>query len=260
MKYRALGSTGMLVSVIGLGTVKLGRNQGVKYPAPFTIPDDNQALSLLALARDLGINLIDTAPAYGTSEERLGNLLQGRRHEWFICSKTGEEFNHGVSSFDFSPQHTRQSVERSLKRLNTDYLDIVLVHSDGDDIKIIRDYGTLECLADLKREGKIRAIGMSTKTVAGSLLAARHSDVVMLTYNLVEHAEAATLDYCEENHVGVLVKKAFASGHIVNQTGDPVQKSTDFIFSHQGVSSVIAGTISGDHLRHNVECANRSCQ
>ncbi|MFW8341556.1 aldo/keto reductase, partial [Klebsiella pneumoniae] len=69
---RPLGSTGLRVSPLGLGTVKLGRDQGVKYPNGFRIPDDQQARELLYLARELGINLIDTAPAYGVSEERLG--------------------------------------------------------------------------------------------------------------------------------------------------------------------------------------------
>ena len=72
---RPLGDTGLQVSALGLGTVKLGRDQGVKYPSGFTIPDDREARALLDLARDLGINLIDTAPDYGRSEERLGPLL-----------------------------------------------------------------------------------------------------------------------------------------------------------------------------------------
>ena len=89
---RPFGDTGIEVSPIGLGTVKLGRDQGVKYPNGFTIPDDKAASDLIALARDLGINLIDTAPAYGVSEERLGPLLKGQRQNWVICSKVGEEF------------------------------------------------------------------------------------------------------------------------------------------------------------------------
>jgi aryl-alcohol dehydrogenase-like predicted oxidoreductase len=70
-----IANTGVTVSPLGLGTVKLGRDKAVKYPEGFKIPDDKQALDLLALAWDLGINLIDTAPAYGNSEERLGKLL-----------------------------------------------------------------------------------------------------------------------------------------------------------------------------------------
>lgn len=259
MKYRPLGSTGLVVSVIGFGTVKFGRNQGVKYPSAFELPDDAAAASLLALARELGINLVDTAPAYGSSEERLGKLLQGQRQQWLVCTKTGEEFERGISRFDFSAQHTRFSVERSLKRLGTDYLDMVLVHSNGEDETIIEKTDVLDTLATLKREGKIRAFGLSTKTPMGSLLAAQRSDVVMLTYNLEERAEAGTIDYCETHNKGVLVKKAFGSGHLVKQGADPVQASTDFIFAKSGVGSVILGTLSPDHLRHNVECALRSC-
>ena len=114
---RPLGDTGLVVSPLGLGTVKLGRDQGVKYPSGFTIPDDREARQLLDLARELGINLIDTAPAYGRSEERLGPLLRGQRDAWVIVSKVGEEFEGGQSRFDFSPAHTRLSLERSLKRL-----------------------------------------------------------------------------------------------------------------------------------------------
>ncbi len=95
--HRPLGDTGLAVSPLGLGTVKFGRDQGVKYPSGFTIPDDREAADLLALARDLGINLIDTAPAYGRSEERLGPLLRGQREHWVIVSKVGEEFVDGQS-------------------------------------------------------------------------------------------------------------------------------------------------------------------
>ncbi|HNL92483.1 MAG TPA: aldo/keto reductase, partial [Pseudomonadales bacterium] len=207
MFYRALGSTGMQVSVLGFGTVKLGRTEGVKYPQAFTVPDDKEARALLDLSRDLGINLIDTAPAYGNSEERLGKLLKTDRKQWLICSKVGEEFLDGQSTFDFSAAHTRMSVERSLRRLQTDYIDMVLVHSDGNDLDIIQNSEALETLAELKQRGWIRAFGMSTKTVAGGLLAAEQSDVVMVTYNLNEQADVAVLDYCREHNKGALIKK-----------------------------------------------------
>ena len=102
LPQRTFGSTDILVSPIGLGTVKLGRDQGVKYPSHFTIPDDDAALHLISIAQDLGINLIDTAPAYGNSEQRLGKLLKDRRQDWVICSKVGEEYADGESFFDFS--------------------------------------------------------------------------------------------------------------------------------------------------------------
>ncbi|HLS97087.1 MAG TPA: aldo/keto reductase [Porticoccaceae bacterium] len=256
---RPLGQTGMAVSVLGLGTVKLGRDQGVKYPASFTIPDDREARNLLAQARDLGINLLDTAPAYGTSEARLGVLLADQRNDWLICTKVGEEFIDGASRFDFSPAHTRRSVERSLRRLATDHLDIVLVHSDGNDEHIIRDLGTLETLADLKREGKLRAFGMSTKTLAGGLLAAEVCDCVMVTWNLAHREEVPVIDRCQALGRGVLIKKALASGHLAGAGGDPVAESLAMIFAHPGVSSAIVGTIDPAHLAANAARVLGAC-
>ncbi len=256
---RALGNTGMDVSILGLGTVKLGRNKGVKYPRSFKIPSDREAATLLALAKDSGINLIDTAPAYGNSEERLGKLLAGQRHDWLLCTKVGEEFINRASLFNFSPEHTRYSVERSLRRLNTDVLDIVLIHSDGNDEDILLRHGTLHTLEELKREGKIRAIGMSTKTVAGGLLAAKQADVVMITWNLQYNEEIPVVDYCQQNGIGVLIKKVLSSGHSTpnSQSGgnaleNPIKQCFKMIFAHPGVSSAIVGTINPSHLRANI--------
>ena len=253
--YRPLGATELLVSPLGLGTVKLGRDQGVKYPNGFTIPDDAAARELLAQAHDLGINLIDTAPAYGTSETRLGPLLRGQRQQWVIVSKVGEEFDNGQSHFDFSPAHTRFSVERSLKRLETDFIDLVLVHSDGNDVAILRDSGVYETLAELKREGKIRGFGLSGKTVEGGLLALETGDCAMVTYNLNEQAELAVLDYAELHGKGILIKKALASGHACLAGEDPVRASFELIFGHPAATSAIIGTISPHHLAHNVATA-----
>ncbi|MEH6568253.1 MAG: aldo/keto reductase [Halioglobus sp.] len=256
---KPLGTTGMKVSALGLGTVKLGRNEGVKYPTNFTIPDDKAALALLNQASELGINLIDTAPAYGNSEQRLGSLLNGQRDRWLICSKVGEEFENGQSHYDFTPEHTAFSVERSLKRLNTDVIDIVLVHSDGTDMQIINELGTLQALKDLKSRGLIRAYGMSTKSVQGGLAAINAGcDAVMLTYNLAQQEESEVLDACGKNNTGALIKKAFASGHLATSVADPVQASMDLIFSHPATSSAIIGTISPEHLRSNVAAARKA--
>ncbi|AOE87795.1 aldo/keto reductase [Pseudomonas sp. TCU-HL1] len=254
--HRPLGGTGLIVSPLGLGTVKLGRDQGVKYPSGFTIPDDVEARQLLALARDLGINLIDTAPAYGRSEERLGPLLRGKRQDWVIVSKVGEEFENGLSRFDFSPDHTRFSVERSLKRLETDYIDLVLVHSDGNDLAILRESGVYETLAELKHAGKIRAFGLSGKTVDGGLLALEQGDCAMVTYNLNEQGEKPVIDRALQQNKGILIKKGLASGHVCLDAGvDPVRASFELIFGHPGVTSAIIGTINPLHLSHNVATA-----
>jgi aryl-alcohol dehydrogenase-like predicted oxidoreductase len=170
----------------------------------------------------------------------------------------GEDFENGESRFDFSPEHTRASVQRSLQRLQTEVIDLVLVHSDGNDLHIIEQLGTLETLAELKSAGLIRAFGMSTKTVAGGQAAARQSDVVMLTYNLAEREEAAVLDTCYELGVGAVIKKALASGHLAQDYPDPVQASMDLVFSHPGTSAAIVGTINPAHLAGNVAAVRRS--
>jgi aryl-alcohol dehydrogenase-like predicted oxidoreductase len=253
--HRPLGDSGLIVSPLGLGTVKLGRDQGVKYPNGFTIPDDAAARALLNQARDLGINLIDTAPAYGVSEQRLGPLLRGQREDWVIVSKVGEEFVGGHSSFDFSPHHARYSLERSLQRLETDRIDLLLVHSDGNDVAILRDSGVYETLAELKREGKIRAFGLSGKTVDGGLLALQLGDCAMVTYNLAEQGERAVLDHAVAHHKGILVKKALASGHAVLAGEDPVRASFELVFGHPGVTAAIVGTIDPQHLAANAATA-----
>jgi aryl-alcohol dehydrogenase-like predicted oxidoreductase len=249
MQKRLLGSD--WVSLIGLGTVKIGRNQQVKYPQPFNIPDDAAVKKLLETALECEINLIDTAPAYGNSEERLGKLLPGKRSDWHMVTKVGEEFEHGVSRFDFSAAHIRKSIERSLKLLRTDYLDTVLVHSNGDDLDIINRFGALDILAELKAKGLIRFYGMSTKTVEGGLLALEKSDVVMATYNLQETEDKPVFKKAAELSKAMLVKKAFASGHL--PTHDDGLKIFQQISRMNSVSSVVIGTTNPQHLRGNVE-------
>lgn len=254
MKHSTLGHTDISVSRIGLGTVKLGRNQGVRYPQAFELPTDNEVLDLLAYAQELGINLLDTAPAYGTSEERIGKMLKNKRHDWVLCTKVGEEFVNGESIFDFSAKATRYSIERSLKRLNTDYLDLVLVHSNGEDQRIIEENAIFETLAEIKKSGHIRAFGMSTKTIKGGLLAVEHSDVVMVTHNLMYQEEKSVIDHAHLKNKGVLIKKALISGHLQNIPGkDAISSALQFVFQEPGVSSVIVGTLNKEHLKHNVD-------
>lgn len=251
---RPLGQTGMDVSCLGLGTVKFGRNQDVKYPTHFALPEDRQIASLLDQAKDLGINLLDTAPAYGSSEQRLGRLLRGRE-DWIISTKVGEEFTNGKSFFDFSAEHTRRSVERSLRNIKTNYLDLVLIHSDGRDDYILDSTDCLSTLRKMQEEGLIRAIGMSTKTVAGGLKAVELTDVVMATYNKAMQDDSAVIDSALAQNKGVMIKKALNSGHACKGAGDSAAESLRFSLGRAGVSTVIIGTINREHLAANVTAA-----
>jgi aryl-alcohol dehydrogenase-like predicted oxidoreductase len=260
MELRNLGATGIKVSVLGLGTVKLGRDQEVKYPRGFKIPDDQAVRELLALTQDLGISFIDTAPAYGSSEERLGRLM-ANPNDWVIMTKVGEIFEHGQSTFDFSAAHTRMSVERSLRRLKRDSIDMVLVHSDGNDMHIIENEGALPELQKMKEEGLVRAYGMSTKTTEGGLWIVENTDVVMATLNLSDDHDVPVIARAHELNKGVVIKKGLQSGHADKSAGGVgVERAFEYIFSHAGVSSMIVGTINPEHLRDNVAITNRVIQ
>lgn len=242
-----LGQTGLNVSRLGLGTVKFGRNQGVKYPEGFEIPDEGFLADLLSLAKDLGINMLDTAPAYGTSEERLGRLLKVQREDWVIVGKAGEGFENGESFYNFTPDHFEMSLQRSLKRLNTDYIDVLLLHSDGNDVANLSDE-IIEKLQDFKQRGLVRAIGASTKTVDGGIRTLKTMDVVMASYNPDYTDEKPVLDYAAKHNKGVILKKALSSGHNSN-----IENAFGFAMNHPGVDSIIVGTINPDHLKKNVE-------
>ena len=151
MKYRALGQTGLQVSVVSFGTGSLGEMFG-----PLA---ESDALRLIDEVLDSGINLIDTSPYYGSAEARLGKALTpAKRGSVILCTKAGR---YGFSAFDFSPARIRESVEDSLTALRTDYLDVLQLH----DIEFVNIDPVLSesCaeLVRLKEEGKCRFIGMT---------------------------------------------------------------------------------------------------
>ena len=144
--------------------MKIGRNTDVKYPSSFELPGDGEVVDLLTRVAELGLNFIDTAPAYGSSEERIGRLLPGSRDDWILSTKVGEIYADGRSRFDFSPGHVESSVHESCRRLRTDRLDMVMIHSDGVDETEEKFDPALVTLESLKHKGTIRAFGISSKT------------------------------------------------------------------------------------------------
>ena len=248
--FRQLGNTGINVSPIGLGTVKFGRNTDVKYPNTFSIPSDITLENLVNLTHDLGINLIDTAPAYGDAESKLGRILKLQRHAWVLSTKVGEQYNEGRSSYNYSVESVRLSIENSLKNLQTDYLDIALIHSNGEDEKILEQSDVVSELIRLKERGLIRAIGASTKTIQGGLLALKMMDLVMVAYHPDDTSQTSVIDDAQKQNKGVLVKKALVSGHTQS-----TRENLKFVLQNRAVTSAIIGTINPDHLRQNVETA-----
>ena len=245
MQRRPLGQTGLLVTPLGFGAFKIGRNEKVKYPQPYDLPDDAAVERLLNGVLDAGINLIDTAPAYGISEERIGKFISQRRSEFVLSTKVGERFVNGESSFDFTGLGVRASVADSLKKLRTEVLDILFVHSNGDDLTIQQQTDVVPTLQKLKHLGYLRAIGFSGKTPAGAAAALDWADVVMVEYHLNDTSHADVIAVAASRGVGIVVKKGLASGHL------PPAEALRFVLANPHVASVIVGGLSLEHLRAN---------
>ncbi len=252
LPLRLLGNSGLEVSALALGTVKFGRTAGLKYAQAFALPSDAELQELLHTARTLGVNLLDTAPAYGSSEARLGQLLGQQRSDWLLCSKVGEQFSEQGSSYDFRAEIVAPSIEASLRRLNTDYLDIALIHSDGNDLQILEQARTLDALLELKQAGLVRAVGMSHKTLAGGRRAlALGADVLMTELNSARREMAPLIAECAAQNVGVLIKKALGSGHAGAE-------SLAYVAGCEGVSSIVVGTINKAHLQENARIVSKA--
>lgn len=252
MQRRPLGRTGLQVTPIGFGSFKIGRNQKTKYPEQYALPDDAAAGSILNGVLDLGVTYIDTAPAYGLSEERIGRAIGHRRSEFVLSTKVGETFEDGRSTYDFSESTIRASIQRSLKRLRTDALDLVFIHSDGDDLRILNETDAVATLESLKTAGLVRAIGLSGKTVEGARQALDWADAIMVEYHLADRSHEAVIAEAAERGIGVVVKKGLAAGRL--SAGEAIR----FVLANPHVTSMVVGGLSLDHLRANIAVAPAS--
>lgn len=219
MEYRPLGRTGLNVSVVGLGGAAFGQQFGPVSQA--------EATATVHAAIDAGINFFDTSAYYGKglAEEFLGQALaDGRRQRVYVCTKACR-LDRDV--FDFTPEGTRRCVEASLKRLRTDYVDVLLAH----DIEFAADYDyvfteTYRTLQDLKREGKARFIGMSAYPL-GLLKRAMERcelDVVIsyAHYNLYNTRLMSELwPTAEARGVGLINASPLAMGLLTNRGPQP---------------------------------------
>jgi aryl-alcohol dehydrogenase-like predicted oxidoreductase len=246
---RAVGSTGLQVPPLGFGALKIGRNQGIKYPAEYELPSEDETARLLNGVLDLGCTLIDTAPAYGLSEERIGRHLAHRRGEFVLSTKVGETFAEGTSTYDFTAAGARASLERSRERLRSDVLDVVFIHSPGDDRRVLEETDVVAVLREYRDRGVIRAIGLSGKTIDGARLAMAWADALMIEFHRRDTSHHAVIEEARQRNIAVFVKKGLASGSI------PPAEAIPFILEQPGVTSLIAGGLNLDHFRANLATA-----
>jgi aryl-alcohol dehydrogenase-like predicted oxidoreductase len=247
--HRLLGSTRLEVSPIAFGAFKIGRNQGIKYPSAYQLPNQEVVNNLLNNVLDLGINLIDTAPAYGVSEQRIGTAIAHRRDQYILATKIGEQFTDGQSSYDFSKANLVSSIETSLRLLKTETVDLLHIHSDGNDLAILNETDAVETISNLKRQGKARFIGFSGKTIEGALASLDWADTLMVEYNQEQTEARQLIDKAASQGVGVLVKKPLGSGHLNPQTA--IEEG----LSVPGVSTLVVGSLNAAHLEQNLQWA-----
>ncbi len=281
MDYREFGRTGILVSEVGLGCAPIGLE-----------PDKNYS-ELLKRALDLGVNFYDTADFYSSyrSEEWLGKAFSAVRDKVIIATKFGTIPGKGK---DFSIANMKRSLEESLRRLRTDYIDIYQLHSPAP--SVLDDTELLEALKQVKKEGKIRYYGLSTEGGHRGLdaIARWRVDSVQITFNLFHQDPAERfLGEAQRQGVGVIVKSPLDSGmlggdltpgkphklddarerwgeeetarrqklfeevsFLAKDTGRTwSQAALQFVLSFPGVSTVIPGTTSVKHLEENVAAA-----
>jgi myo-inositol catabolism protein IolS len=199
MQYRQLGTSPVSVSQIGLGTWGMSG-------AFWGDADDAESIRVIHRALDLGVTLVDTAEAYGKghAEEVVGKGLAGRRDKAVIATKVAP--NH------LDPKELEGALEGSLKRLQTDYVDVYFVHWPNPDFPI---GPTMEALERLRSQGRIRSVGVSNFTPEEMDRASQHGtiDVLQPPYNMLwREVEARTLPYCREHNIGVMPYSGLAQG------------------------------------------------
>ena len=212
MKYRRLGKTELKVPVVGIGTWQFGGEWGKRFT-------QQEVNSLLGRARELGINLIDTAACYGDhlSESLIGRAIRADRERWIIATKFGHKFHGNFDRSDhWSPEEVRDQLEASLKALNTDTIDLYQFHSGSDDA--FDSGGLWEMLERQIEAGKIRYLGISITGRSEKLYQVKGASrvgasTIQVVYNRLKKAsEERVLPSCHEQDLGVLARVPLASG------------------------------------------------
>jgi len=208
MEYRILGRTGLRVSVIGLGTMV--------HAGHFGPMSDAESLGAIDAALDLGVNFIDTSDAYGAgySETLLGKALKDRRDKVILATKGGNTMvgpNKGKT--DFSVSTIARVMDESLKRLQTDYVDLYQLHNPN--VEVIERGEVWELLDRRRKEGKIRYLGVSINKMEEGMAAVKrgHSDTIQVEYNMLMQEPAQELfPLAQKANVGVITRVPLRRG------------------------------------------------
>lgn len=276
LEKRHIGRMNTDVTFLGFGALEIGRNWGMG--------DDNQrpeeevAGKVLNTVLDLGINLIDSASAYHRSEERIGKFVSSRRGEYVLATKCGEHSNEPGTYYDFTYEGIAGSIDRSLKLLQTDVIDLLQIHFGPDPEGTLDKGETLRAMQDAQKAGKVRYLGASIDgDLAHRCIMSGDFDVMQMGYNLIHQGNAENIRLAHEKGIGVLIRSGLGNGLLTSRVvanldrlgeyeKDKVQKllalvdnDTDkltalglqFLYENEGISSVIVGTKKPENVVKN---------
>jgi aryl-alcohol dehydrogenase-like predicted oxidoreductase len=287
MQYKEYIKNEAPVSEIGLGTWQLGNNSG------WQAMSDNDAIELVEKSLEYGINFFDTAPNYGrgSSEERLGKALKGVDRTKIVINT---KFGHSDSGItNYNSNYIRESLEGSLKRLQVDYVDSIIIHNPPMEYLDGTKNEHYEIFERLIEEGKIKAYGASLDTYKSIqlLINTTNAGVIEAFFNILHQDTAQAFDLAKEKGVGIIAKIPLDSGwlsgkynaesvfegvrrrwskqdiqtraylvnkvkEIVHAENDLAQKAISFCLGYEAVSTVIPGNINIAQLKTNVESIN----
>jgi aryl-alcohol dehydrogenase-like predicted oxidoreductase len=231
MKYRTLGRTDFSVSEIGFGAWAIGGN---KYGNSYGTTKDDESIQSLQRAVELGCNFIDTADVYGHghSEELIGKALSDYRQNIIIATKVGGDFYHSPTRLNFESDYIRFALEQSLKRLATDYIDLYQLHNPP--LHLIQDGSIFDIFFKLKKEGLIRAVGLSIFEPTEGIAAIRSdcTDCIQVVYNIYNRQAAKELfPLARENNIGVVAREPLNNGILTGKfSGDEIFEEGDIRF------------------------------
>ena len=273
MHYRVLGRTGLQVSEIGLGAVELALDYGVPVAGEHLRPPEEHAARLLNQALDLGVNFIDTARAYGASEEIIGRALKGRRKEYVLASKLAPIRDEGQSDRELREQ-VKGSVAGSLRMLQTDVIDLLQLH--WAPVDVITRGRVLAEAREVQHAGYVRFVGASTYGEEAPLAVLQDGsyETLQVAYNLADRTlEERVLPLAEQQGVGIIVRSVLLRGVLThrytllpNQLSDlrsavaQLSRLADaetcslpemayrFVLAHPAVTTALVGTARTEEL------------
>lgn len=227
MQFRKLGCTGYDVSNIGFGTWQIGGGR-------WQVNSEAERISLLQEANELGVNIFDVAVVYGQyenntgylqsrSQELLGAAFSKKRESVIYCLKLGQ-FDEYTHRHDYDPKRIVQQFQHSLKRLQTDFIDICLIHAPS--IQDIKQGRAISVLKTLQALGHVRSIGYSFEAESehAQIAIEQSIDVLMLQYNLLDQECAKVIEQARLHGIGVLIGGPFKRGYLTGK----YQSTNDF--------------------------------